>query len=114
MKGTVGSIFTASDDRVVPLADLFRLLGDPTRLRIVLACVDEKRAVGAIAETLGLSGSLVSHHLRLLRAARVVRAERQGKQVFYLAADRHISAMIGELLEHVAEPQADFRPDNES
>jgi ArsR family transcriptional regulator, lead/cadmium/zinc/bismuth-responsive transcriptional repressor len=111
---TVASPFSASDERVVPLADLFRLLGDPTRLRIVLACVDEKRAVGAIAETLGLSASLVSHHLRLLRAARIVRAERQGKQVFYLAADRHISAMLGELLEHVAEPQTDFRPDNES
>jgi len=96
-----------SDDRVVPLADLFRLLGDPTRLRIVLACVEHKRAVGAIAESLGLSGSLVSHHLRLLRAARIVRAERQGKQVFYVAADRHISAMLGELLEHVAEPHAD-------
>ncbi|WP_321800197.1 metalloregulator ArsR/SmtB family transcription factor [Caballeronia sp. J97] len=95
------------DDRVVPLADLFRLLGDPTRLRIVLACVEQKRAVGAIAELLGLSASLVSHHLRLLRAARIVRAERQGKQVFYVAADRHISAMLGELLEHVAEPQAD-------
>ena len=96
-----------SDDRVVPLADLFRLLGDPTRLRIVLACVEQKRAVGAIAELLGLSPSLVSHHLRLLRAARIVRAERQGKQVFYVAADRHISAMLGELLEHVAEPQSD-------
>lgn len=99
----VGGI--TSDDRVVPLADLFRLLGDPTRLRIVLACVAERRAVGAIAEGLGLSGSLVSHHLRLLRAARIVRAERQGKQVFYVAADRHISGMLGELLEHIAEPQ---------
>jgi ArsR family transcriptional regulator, lead/cadmium/zinc/bismuth-responsive transcriptional repressor len=97
----------ASDDRVVPLADLFRLLGDPTRLRIVLACVDERRAVGAIAESLGLSASLVSHHLRLLRAARIVRAERQGKQVFYVAADRHISVMLGELLEHMSEPQAE-------
>jgi len=96
-----------SDDRVVPLADLFRLLGDPTRLRIVLACVERRRAVGAIAESLGLSGSLVSHHLRLLRAARIVRAERQGKQVFYVAADRHISSMLGELLEHVAEPHHD-------
>jgi DNA-binding transcriptional ArsR family regulator len=49
----------------------------------------------------------------LLRAARIVRAEREGKQVFYLAADNHISAMLAELLEHVAEPQTDFRPDNE-
>ncbi|ASV98446.1 transcriptional regulator [Paraburkholderia aromaticivorans] len=93
-----------SVDTIVPLADLFRLLGDPTRLRIVLACLDERRAVGAIAGALGLSSSLVSHHLRLLRAARIVRAERQGKQVFYLAADRHISAMLAGMLEHVAEP----------
>jgi ArsR family transcriptional regulator, lead/cadmium/zinc/bismuth-responsive transcriptional repressor len=104
---------TTSDERVVPLADLFRLLGDPTRLRIVLSCVEQKRAVGAIAETLGLSASLVSHHLRLLRAARIVRAERQGKQVFYVAADRHISGMLGELLEHVAEPQQADAADND-
>jgi len=92
------------DDRIVPLADLFRLLGDPTRLRIVLACVEQAVSVGVIAESLGLSASLVSHHLRLLRAARVVRADRQGKQVFYLAADNHISDMLSDLLEHVAEP----------
>ncbi|PQV52098.1 helix-turn-helix transcriptional regulator [Paraburkholderia sp. BL21I4N1] len=100
-----------SADTIVPLADLFRLLGDPTRLRIVLACVDGRRAVGAIAEALGLSPSLVSHHLRLLRAARIVRAERQGKQVFYLAADRHITAMLTGMLEHVAEPASDFPVD---
>jgi DNA-binding transcriptional ArsR family regulator len=103
--------FAGFDDRsvdtIVPLADLFRLLGDPTRLRIVLACLDERRAVGAIAQALGLSPSLVSHHLRLLRAARIVRAERQGKQVFYIAADRHISAMLTGMLEHVAEPAGD-------
>lgn len=102
----------ANDDRVAPLADLFRLLGDPTRLRIVLACVDEQRPVGEIAESLGLSPSLVSHHLRLLRGARIVRAARQGKQVFYLAADRHISGMLAGMLEHVAEPLADFSLDS--
>jgi DNA-binding transcriptional ArsR family regulator len=100
-----------ADDRVVPVADLFRLLGDPTRLRIVLACANERRAVGAIAEALGLSQSLVSHHLRLLRAARVVRAERVGKQVFYVAADRHISGMLADMLEHVAEPVSDLPRD---
>ncbi|HEY1999635.1 metalloregulator ArsR/SmtB family transcription factor [Paraburkholderia sp.] len=103
----------SNDERVVPLADLFRLLGDPTRLRIVLACVDERRAVGAIAESLGLSPSLVSHHLRLLRAARIVRAERQGKQVFYVAADRHISGMLTDMLEHVAEPITEFPLDQQ-
>ena len=101
-----------TDDRVVQIADLFRLLGDPTRLRIVLACVDERRAVGAIAESLKLSPSLVSHHLRLLRAARIVRAERQGKQVFYVAADGHISGMLTDMLEHVAEPGSDLGNDS--
>ena len=95
------------DERTVPLADLFRLLGDPTRLRIVLACVDARLPVGAIADALGLSSSLVSHHLRLLRAARIVKAERAGKQVFYAAADQHISAMLAGMLEHVAEPVAE-------
>ncbi len=97
-----------NDDSVVLLADLFRLLGDQTRLRIVLACRAAPVAVGAMAESLGLSASLVSHHLRLLRAARVVRAERQGKQVFYQAADAHITDMLGDLLEHVAEPHTDL------
>ncbi|HEY3596425.1 MAG TPA: metalloregulator ArsR/SmtB family transcription factor [Paraburkholderia sp.] len=106
------SRYTA-EDGVELVADLFRLLGDPTRLRIVLACVDERRAVGAIAQVLGLSPSLVSHHLRLLRAARVVRAEREGKQVFYVAADRHISGMLADMLEHVAEPATDLPRDEQ-
>jgi DNA-binding transcriptional ArsR family regulator len=85
------------------LADLFRLLGDPTRLSIVLACVEQPISVGAIATRLDRSGSLVSHHLRLLRAARIVKAQRQGKQVFYSAADHHIASMLAAMLEHVAE-----------
>ncbi|MFP6558381.1 ArsR/SmtB family transcription factor [Paraburkholderia sp. B3] len=97
------------DERIAPLADLFRLLGDPTRLRIVLACVHDRLSVGAIAEVLGLSQSLVSHHLRLLRAARIVRAEREGKQVFYMAADAHISTMLAGMLEHVGEPAAEYQ-----
>lgn len=86
------------------VADLFHLLGDPTRLRIVLACLAQPTAVGDIAAALALSSSLVSHHLRLLRAARIVKAERQGKQVFYSAADAHISTLLANMFEHIAEP----------
>src|SRR5215813_11000847 len=93
-----------ADEHAAELADLFRLLGDPTRLRIVLACLDAPTAVGEIADRLELSDSLVSHHLRLLRAARVVRAERHGKQVFYAAADDHVRCVVVDMLEHVAEP----------
>lgn len=92
------------DYLVDELADLFHLLGDPTRLRIVLACLARPTAVGDIAASLELSSSLVSHHLRLLRAARIVKAERHGKQVFYTAADAHISSLLANMFEHLAEP----------
>ena len=91
---------------VAQLADLFHLLGDPTRLRIVLACLAQPIAVGDIAANLALSSSLVSHHLRLLRAARIVKAERQGKQVFYTTADAHISGLLANMFEHIAEPES--------
>jgi len=93
-----------NDNSVAQLADLFHLLGDQTRLRIVLSCLDGPIAVGDIAGSLELSSSLVSHHLRLLRAARIVKAERQGKQVFYSTADAHISGVLADMLEHIAEP----------
>src|SRR5260370_17013918 len=72
-----------SDDDATALADLFRLLGDPSRLRIVVSCLRTPLAVSDIAERLGLSVSLVTHHLRLLKGARLVRADRQGKPAFY-------------------------------
>jgi DNA-binding transcriptional ArsR family regulator len=93
-----------NEHAVEQLADLFHLLGDPTRLRIVMACVAQPIAVGDIAAGLALSSSLVSHHLRLLRAARIVKAERQGKQVFYAAADAHITGLLTDMFEHIAEP----------
>lgn len=96
-------IYSDSDHCIAQLADLFHLLGDPTRLRIVLACLPAPMAVGDIAAGLQLSSSLVSHHLRLLRAARIVKAERQGKQVFYAAADAHITGVLADMLEHIAE-----------
>ena len=98
---------TDSDTAVVELADLFHLLGDTTRLRIVLACLDAPIAVNDIAKKLTLSSSLVSHHLRLLRAARIVKADRHGKQVFYAAADQHISDVLTDMLAHIAEPHLD-------
>jgi ArsR family transcriptional regulator, lead/cadmium/zinc/bismuth-responsive transcriptional repressor len=93
-----------SEDAIVQLADLFRLMGDPTRLRIIFACLKDPISVGDIATRLDLSPSLVSHHLRLLRAARVLRAERRGKQMFYSALDDHIECVINDMVAHVGEP----------
>jgi len=96
-----------TQDQTHELAEIFRLLGDPTRLGIVLAVAAAARPVGAVAEDLGLSPSLVSHHLRLLRAARLVRAERRGKQVLYVLADDHVRAVIADMAEHVREPHTE-------
>lgn len=91
-------------DQIEMLAELFHLLGERNRLRIVLACLEAPKAVGDIAAALRLSPSLVSHHLRLLRAARILRGDRRGRQVFYGAADDHIRVVVGDLATHVLEP----------
>ena len=91
-------------DQTEMLAELFHLLGERSRLGIVLACLESPMAVGDIAVSLGLSQSLVSHHLRLLRAARLLRGERRGKQVFYTAADEHVRTVVTDLANHILEP----------
>jgi DNA-binding transcriptional ArsR family regulator len=91
------------EDEIVELAELFRLMSDPTRLRIILACLTRPVAVTEMAQGLGLSASLVSHHLRLLRAARLLQADRQGRQVFYVVGDDHIRSMLTDMVDHVAE-----------
>lgn len=95
------------DDQLVELAEMFRLLGDPTRLSIILACLDRAEAVGDMAERIGISPSLVSHHLRLLRAARLLSADRRGRQVFYAVGDPHIRSMLTDMVDHVAEGEAE-------
>lgn len=91
------------DHHLTVIAETYRLLGDPTRLKVVLTCLEGPIAVGDIAKATGASPSLVSHHLRLLRAARLVRGTRRNKQVFYEAADDHIARMLGDMLAHAAE-----------
>jgi ArsR family transcriptional regulator len=92
-----------SEDQTIELAEMFRLMGDATRLRIILACREKPAFVNELAARLGSSQSLISHHLRLLRAARILKAERHGKQVFYSLADEHISSMIADMVHHVGE-----------
>ncbi len=93
------------EEQAVEIAEIFRLLGDPTRLRIVVCCLNQSKNVAAIATAVGASPSLVSHHLRLLRAGRLVRADRHGRQVFYTAADAHVRCIVGDMIDHAAETE---------
>ncbi|MEL6532872.1 MAG: metalloregulator ArsR/SmtB family transcription factor [Pseudomonadota bacterium] len=87
-------------DQTAQLAETFGLLADPTRLSIVICCKDQERSAGEIAEALGVSASLTSHHLRLLRAARILKSERRGKQVFYAMADDCVHRVLNIMIDH--------------
>lgn len=92
-----------TDDQLTELGEMFRMLGDPTRLGIVLACMDEPVSVGHMAARLDASQSLISHHLRLLRATRLVRGTRQGRSVLYQVSDEHVRTMLQNMVEHIHE-----------
>ncbi len=85
----------------IELAETFGLLSDPTRLSIVLACLDEKNSAGEIARKLNVSPSLASHHLRLLRAARMLKSERKGKQIFYEMSDACVRDILNIMINHL-------------
>jgi DNA-binding transcriptional ArsR family regulator len=89
------------EERAAELAEIFRLLGDANRLRIAVVCLGGPVCVGDIARQVELSASLVSHHLRLLRAARFVRSQKRGKKVFYGATDAHVRCIIKDMVDHV-------------
>jgi len=90
-------------DAVTRVADTFRLLGDPTRVRILDALAPGELCVCDLAQVLEVSESAVSHQLRLLRGMRLVRPRRAGRQMFYRLDDQHIISLFQQALRHVEE-----------
>lgn len=84
-------------------AELFKVLGNPSRLWLLCLLDTEARTVGALAEAAGLSQPLVSQHLRTLRHSGLVTAIRHGKEVTYHVADRHVTHVVADALAHVRE-----------
>lgn len=84
------------------LARMFKALGDPTRLRLLLALMGGEMCVGHLAQFLGASESAISHHLRHLRQLALVRRRRQGQMLFYSLDDDHVEAILKIGLEHQA------------
>ncbi|MFO1057025.1 MAG: metalloregulator ArsR/SmtB family transcription factor [Dongiaceae bacterium] len=98
-------VLRLSDRQIADLTEMFRLMGEPSRLRIVLACLGGPRPVGEIARATGLSQTLASHHLRLLRTGHILRAERHGREIHYSLADAHVATTIAAMLAHAGEPR---------
>ena len=88
---------------VAALAETFRALGDPTRVRILDALGAAELCVCDLATLLGHSESAVSHQLRVLRGMRLVRARREGRMVFYALDDQHVVSLFRQALDHVGE-----------
>ncbi|MBQ1617486.1 MAG: winged helix-turn-helix transcriptional regulator [Ruminococcus sp.] len=90
-------------DMLFELADLFKVFGDSTRLRIMYAIADGELSVLSIAETLGMEQSTISHQLRVLRNNKLVRARRDGKQIYYTLDDDHVKKIIEMGIDHLME-----------
>ena len=91
------------EDTLYDLCELFRIFGDSTRIRILYVLFEAEMCVCDIAALLGMTQSAISHQLRALKNARLVKARREGKTVFYSLADDHVKTIIDQGLEHVAE-----------
>jgi DNA-binding transcriptional ArsR family regulator len=91
-----------SEKDAVRLAELFSALADPSRVRILSAIQEDEMSVGDIAGVVGLSESAVSHHLRGLRMMRLVRARKEGREVYYALDDEHVDGLFSLGLEHVS------------
>ena len=83
------------------IAEVFKLLGDPTRVEIIYALSHHELCVCDISAVLGISQSAVSHQLRLLRSARLVKYRKEGKIVYYSLDDSHITNLFNECLDHI-------------
>ncbi len=85
------------------LAELFKVFGDSTRIRILYVLFESEMCVCDIAALLNVSQSAISHQLRVLKQARLVRNRRDGKTVYYFLADDHVRAIIGQGMDHIKE-----------
>ena len=91
------------DDTMLDVSELFKVLGDSTRCRILFVLLVSEMCVCDLSLLLGMSVSAVSHQLRILRQAQLVRYRREGKIVFYALADEHVRTLLSQGMEHVQE-----------
>ncbi len=91
------------EELLYDLAELYKIFGDSTRIRILYALSEKEMCVNDIAEELGMTMSAISHQLRILKQARLVKYRKEGKAVFYALADDHVKSIIEMGIEHISE-----------
>ena len=98
----VKKVFPA-ENSLSGLADLFKIFGDTTRIKIMYSLLDGEMCVCAIAELIGMTQSAVSHQLRVLKNAKLVSNRREGKTVYYFLSDDHVKTIVAQGFDHLIE-----------
>ena len=91
------------DDDLYDLAELFKVFGDSTRIRILFVLFESEMCVCDIATLLQMGQSAISHQLRILKQNRLVKNRREGKAVFYSLADSHVKTILSQGMDHISE-----------
>ena len=92
-----------SEDTLYDAAELFKIFGDSTRIRILYSLLEKEKNVNEISEELNMTVSAISHQLRILKGSDLVKNRRSGKNVYYSLADDHVVHILSEGIEHVEE-----------
>ena len=91
------------ENELYDLAELFKVFGDSTRIKILYVLFEAEMCVCDIAQLLNMTQSAISHQLRILKQSRLVKSRRDGKAVFYSLADSHVRSIINQGIEHIEE-----------
>lgn len=91
------------EDKLYDLAELFKVFGDSTRIRILFVLFEAEVCVCDLAQALNMTQSAISHQLKVLKQSKLVGSRREGKQVFYSLADSHVRTIIAQGIEHIEE-----------
>lgn len=91
------------EDTLFDLAELFKIFGDSTRIKILFVLLEQSMSVNQITQTLNMTQSAVSHQLRILKTNGLVKYKREGKSLIYSLADDHVTSILNQGLDHIAE-----------
>lgn len=96
-------LLRATDELICDLADLFKIFGDTTRMRILYALQEGEMSVGTISAALGMTQSAISHQLKVLKRNNLITNRREGKTIYYFLADDHVRTIVAMGYEHLTE-----------
>lgn len=103
MEQEIHALCDIDEEMLIEMAELFKVFGDSTRIRILYALFEQELRVSEICETVEMQMSAVSHQLRILKQAKLVRCRREGKTMIYALADEHVKTIIGMAKDHLEE-----------